>query len=243
MAGFVPSVTIFIAEISPAKKMSQAMGIFAVSVGVVSGIAPIVGLFLMDKLSMYLFFTIPSLLGLLALILVLVSTAGISSNDNEKYSVTLIGAMKNKYVWLPGIATITGAFTIGVINAFLPLYLLDVRDISVELFYAVYSITLILIRFFAGGLSDKFGRGKVAIPSMLLIAVGISGLAFVQGHFSLIMIAIIYGVGYGSVFPNMAAMVANNIEGAYHNISMGVFSASTEVGFFLGPFIMGIVST
>ena len=78
--------------------------LFVVSLGVASGIAPNVGLFLMDKLSKYLFFTVPSLLGLLALILVLVSNAGIPSKDNEKDSLTLIGAMKNKY--LPAVCQI-----------------------------------------------------------------------------------------------------------------------------------------
>ncbi|KUO71546.1 MAG: hypothetical protein APF81_11265 [Desulfosporosinus sp. BRH_c37] len=242
IACFATASSILVTEISPKNRLAQAIGIYVVSTSIATGIAPAIGLSFMQNLPTQLFFAIPAVFALIAFVMVATIDTRRPTLCEKQTSISFANVLTNKHVLIPGITWVSCSFTLGVVNAFLPLYLLPFSNVSTSLFYAIYSIALILIRFLGSGLSNKFGRKKVVIPSMLLLTLGVLGLAFVQEAISLSICAMVYGFGIGLTYPSIVAQVIDHVDGASRSIALGIFSASIEIGYFLGPLIMGITS-
>lgn len=64
----------------------------------------------------------------------------------------------------------------------------------VGLFFAAYTVTAILTRFFGGGLSDSLRRRAVIVPTLLASATSIFALAFVRSVPVLIAVGALFGV-------------------------------------------------
>lgn len=240
-ASFATSSSIFVSYIAPKRRLAQAIGIYVTSISLATGLAPTLGSWLMQEYPIEIVLLIPAVAALAAVIF----TTKIDyqfSPAQESSTKSFKEIIKDNNVIIPSVTWITASFTIGVVMAFLPLYVLTVPGTNAPLFFAVYSMTLISIRFIGGGLSDRFGRMKVIVPSMMLIVSGILGLAFIRGPLSLAVCAIVYGLGFGLAYPSMAALVVDNSDTASRGMALGIFSASVDAGQFLGPFSMGIVS-
>lgn len=240
-ASFATSSSIFISYIVPKKRLAQSIGIYVTSASLASGLAPTLGSFLMSKYSFQIVLLVPSLAALAAVIFVAKIDYQFSP-EQMSTGKSFAEIIKDRNVILPSITWISASFTIGVVMAFLPLYVFTVPGTNAPLFFAVYSLTLISIRFIGGGLSDRLGRMKVIVPSMMLIVLGILGLAFINGPLSLAACAIVYGLGFGLAYPSMAALVVDKSDTNSRGMALGIFSASVDAGQFLGPFSMGIVS-
>ena len=73
-------------------------------------------------------------------------------------------------------------------------------------FFLFYAATLASIRPIAGRLSDRFGEAPVIVPSLVVTMSALIVLSFSTGLFGVIVSAVLYGIGFGSVQPSLQAV-------------------------------------
>lgn len=233
--------SIFVADVSPGARLAQAIGIYSSSISLSMGIAPALGTFLQQKLPFPILLIIPTIIALITIIAVMFIGKPVPLKSVEK-SRPLREILFNKHVFVPGITWVTCSFTLGTITAFLPLYVLVIPGTNSAEFFVAYSLALISVRLGGGSLSDRYGRVKVIIPSMLLICAGVFGLSVVHSVGPLVLFALIYGIGFGLGWPTMSALVIDHAGASDRGMAIGIFSSSVDIGFFLGASLMGVVS-
>ena len=129
------------------------------------------------------------------------------------------------------------------IYAFLPLYAVSRgHGAAVVWFFAVYSVWLIVWRALLGGLSDRIGRARVALPAMALTALAYFTLALPPTPASLMVAALLLGGGNAVLYPTLAALVVDRAPEGERGLALGTLSGAWDLGIVVGSALIGFVA-
>ncbi|MBI4635900.1 MAG: MFS transporter [Candidatus Rokubacteria bacterium] len=129
------------------------------------------------------------------------------------------------------------------IYAFLPLYAVSRgHGAAVVWFFAVYSVWLIVWRALLGGLSDRIGRARVALPAMALTALAYFTLALSPTPASLMVAALLLGGGSAVLYPTLAALVVDRAPEGERGLALGTLSGAWDLGIVVGSALIGFVA-
>ncbi|MBI1736428.1 MAG: MFS transporter [Candidatus Rokubacteria bacterium] len=129
------------------------------------------------------------------------------------------------------------------IYAFVPLYAIGRGQGAVVVwFFAVYSIWLIACRAVFGGLSDRIGRVRVAVPAMALTAAAYLVLAVPPSPASLIAAAVLLGSGNSVLYPTLIAVVLDRTPDRERGVALGSASAAWDLGVVVGSALVGFIA-
>jgi MFS family permease len=110
---------------------------------------------------------------------------------------------------------------------------------QVGLISAISPIPGILISSFAGAYSDKHGRNKVALASLLIFATAPFAYLFVTEIWQLAMIRFYHGFATAIFMPVAMAAIADHYPAEVRGQALGTYSSFTMVGRFSAPFAGG----
>lgn len=129
------------------------------------------------------------------------------------------------------------------IFAFLPLYAESHgHGRAVIWFFTVYSVWLIIWRALLGGLSDRIGRARVALPAMALTALAYFTLTLPPTPASLMMVALLLGSGNAVLYPTLAALVVDRAPEGGRGLALGTLSGAWDLGIVVGSALIGFVA-
>lgn len=95
-----------------------------------------------------------------------------------------------------------------------------------------------------GTLSDRIGREQAVTLSFICSIGGILILIFLpalKSQFWLYLYAILFGLGFGSRGPIMAAMIADRFSGKHFGSIYGFINIGNGIGGALGPWLGGLL--
>jgi MFS family permease len=90
-----------------------------------------------------------------------------------------------------------------------------------------------------GHISDKIGRIKIMMLCGMLTASGSLGMAYSSGFSMLLVSSIIFGVGYGTLWPVYAASARDLFSKEYSGTIIGLWTLYHGLGSILSPVISG----
>lgn len=112
---------------------------------------------------------------------------------------------------------------------------------TIKLLSTIPSLMMVIFSLVAGKLTQVMSIKKVITISMILMFVGGIPSAFVGGLNFIIAMRVVFGAGYGMIFPMASAVIADLFTGAQANKLMGfksaVGAAAGVVFQFLGGFL------
>lgn len=155
--------------------------------------------------------------------------------------------VKDKKLDLIALASIPLVMTLGN-SMLIPILPIIEKEINITSFQSsliitVYSIVAILLIPFAGYLSDKIGRKKVIIPSLIITGIGglISAFAAwkMQDPFIMILIGrFLQGIGASGAFPVVLPTVGDMFKNEEEvSAGLGIIETSNTFGKVLSPII------
>jgi MFS family permease len=109
------------------------------------------------------------------------------------------------------------------------------------MFYVVFTISSLLVRLFAGRLSDKKGRVYVLRIAMLIIVGSMVLIGFSSSPALLLSGAFIYGLGTGLFSPATSAWTADLSHEQHRGRGMATMYIALEAGIGLGALAAGWV--
>lgn len=237
------------ADLAPSQRRGEAIGYYGNFSSVAMATGPGIALWLIEApgfpLSGFpLLFLAGDAVALLAILFVL--PLGGTHRPAKKQSATVGGVnLTNLFSRdaLPiAFAMLFGAFTMGAILSFVPIYLSTENARNVPFFFLVYATVMAASRPFVGRLADRRDRRVVAIPLMMLCVGGVSVFAVAPSLTVALVSAVLFGVGYGSLHPVLMALVVDVVKPRERGAAMGTFMASIDVGIGVGSMTLGLVA-
>ena len=145
---------------------------------------------------------------------------------------------------IPSTAAIVGWGAEGVLVTYLTQHL-EARDMpaigvfSASSLFTVLAISVIAARIVFNDLTDRLGARQTAMGSMVMLGIGMLLVAWAMTLPVATLAVIIIGVGYSPLFPALTVLTMDRLPNRLCSQGIGVFSASTSMGFYCGSLIGG----
>jgi MFS family permease len=131
------------------------------------------------------------------------------------------------------------SFGYGGITSFTALYA-DANGVTAKgLYLTTLAIVILVTRPFSGRLGDRFGYRRIFLPSLVIIAAGLSCLVFGGTRFWLVLSAVIFGTGFGTAYPVFAGYVLRHVGPDRRGAAFGAILACFDIGIGTGSTSMG----
>jgi MFS family permease len=131
-------------------------------------------------------------------------------------------------------------FIWGGVATFFPLYAIHHGVTNPGLFFTTTAIMMILARAFGAKILDVYAKERIILSCFFTYIISAGILAFSKTLPMFILVAMIWGMGYAFLSPALLAYILDR-TGSSRGPVMGTFLAISDLGYFLGPVIMGLI--
>lgn len=118
---------------------------------------------------------------------------------------------------------------------------LHVSEFAVGIALAIYSLVQFIFNPFLGSLSDRYGRRRIILYTLLINAVGYVIFAYTTSFIMLLVARVIAGIG-GSSIGVAQAYIADVTTKENRSKGMGLIGVAFGLGFVFGPILGGVLS-
>lgn len=239
LSAFNTASSAYVADMAPIERRGEAMGYFGMVANLALAIAPALGVIIVDKYNFTILFIIAAGTACAAL--------AITSVLRDKYRPPLREtgrprpALFHKASFFPSFIMASLSVTWGAVVSFFILFAMERNISNPGYFFTAFAVVLIASRTVAGIMSDRLGREAVIIPGLVMTAIGMWTLCLANSMSMLMVVALIYGIGFGSAQPTLMAFTVDRVGGEGRGAAMGMLGASFDVGIAFGSVILGFV--
>ena len=239
---YMAAVSAYVADLAPVERRGEVMGVFGVSNVVAMALFPAIGAtFISHTHSFPMLFLISTIIaagGFAAVFFVSDIRAGSRRNEPK---AGILAPMRQRAVLVASLALFSAATLYGSVVTFLPVYAAGRGFSNVGLFFSTYAIFTLVSRLIAGKMSDRFGRRKVILPFLTIVAIAAFMLPFLGGVYLLMVIGACYGLGFGAFMPALNAYVVDETPLHQRAGALAFFTAFMDIGISTGALALGLV--
>jgi MFS family permease len=107
------------------------------------------------------------------------------------------------------------------------------------LFFMVFTVSSLLIRFLSGKLSDRIGRVKIIKSSLFLLVIAMVLIARANSPLALMLASAVYGIATGMLSPAITAWIVDLSHPDFRGKAIATMYIALEAGIGLGAFVAG----
>jgi MFS family permease len=230
------AISTAVTDLIPSTRRGEGMGWSGMAMTLAMAIGPMFGLWVTQNLSYHTLFLFAVVLSAVALFL----TFGAKMTFKPQTGARRIELFEKSV--LPVTASVFLLFiAYGGITSYVPLFA-DSIKVNSGTFFLVYAATLVLIRPFAGKLSDRYSETFVIIPALVITISALMVLSFSTNLFGFIISAVMFGIGFGSAQPALQAATIRLVSPERTGVANASFSTGADLGIGLGAIMLGWVS-
>ncbi|GAB6172093.1 MFS transporter [Paradesulfitobacterium aromaticivorans] len=226
------------ADVIPKSRLGEGMGYFGLAMSVAMGIAPAISLFIIEKYTFNVLFSVSALavaVSLLAAVLIRYRKANLNPG-------TVNAVLIEKRALRPSLVAFFITLVYSSVLSFLALYG-EQRGISgIGIFFTVYAITITLSRPMLGRIADQHGFDLVIIPGLVIVTLTMILFYLSQTLTMFILAGIVFGIGFGAVQPSLQALSVLNVPPERRGAAVGTYFTAFDIGVGLGSVVWGIVA-
>jgi len=240
------STSAIAANIVPKARRGAGMGYFAMAMNIAVVAGPFIGLTLLQYISFNQFFlTLSILMSISVLFSFLVDTREQKQkhvNDTQSVlSFKISDLIEPKAIPISVISGFVGLAYASVLS-FVPVFAEEMGlETAASYFFLIYAIVMIIFRPTLGRMFDEQGAKVVLVPSLVIFAIGLAVLSFTTLSITLLVAAILLGLGYGSLLPGFQTLAVQNTSHERSGQAMSTFFIFYDLGIASGAFIWGMI--
>lgn len=240
--GFKPTATAaYVADIIPRERWGEALGIHGLCFSTGMAIGPAIGSTIKLQFSMNMLFYASSVFALLSIVILMNMKETLK--HKHRFSLHVLKISRKdiiaKEVLPAAIVTFLSYMAYGVILTLIPDWSHHLGIANKGLFFMVFTVTSLLIRFGAGKASDKYGRLKPMGIGLAILIVSLGVIAFSQSVTGLLVGAALYGIATGIVSPALNAWTVDMSYPEHRGKAMATMYIALEAGIGLGALFAG----
>ena len=226
-AAFMTSNLTLLADLAPAGRRAEAVGVFGVSGLVTIALAPAIGEMVLRGYGFRVLFAGTVLLGIGTLAVCL-------ATEIPAPMAVEVPRRLGPGFWRTFMPVIVSSFQFGLANSivfvFLPPFARYVGLPRIAPFYIVYTLMAVAVRFLGGRLADRLERRQVILPSLIGLSIGVLLFSVLQSTWMLVLIAFINGTAHGFVYPATSAMAFDRAPSGARGRALAVFNTAVLAG-------------
>lgn len=131
------------------------------------------------------------------------------------------------------------SFSYGAITSFSAMFAESIDAHPRTIVLTMTAITVVVVRLTVGRRIDRIGHRRALLPSLAVSAAGLALFPFAQGTITLAVAAVVFGVGFGLVFPAFTAYLLAHIPPTRRGAAYGAMIAAFDTGIGTGSWSMG----
>ncbi|MGH0680715.1 MFS transporter [Bacillus luti] len=228
-------------DLIPNKRLGEGMGYFSVSTTVGAIIAPSIGIFIYNSFSFETLIWTSITLSLLAVVMLQFVHASIPIK-REKQPFRFWDMIFEKEVWFQALLAVITTIGFGAILTFLVLFGKQQGLNHIFLFFLINATVATLIRPFTGKWYDNKGPWSIIIVSAILGFLSLIVLSYAESDVYLIIAAILFGAGYGTVMPCLQTWAVQKVSEEKSGAANATFFSSFDVGVGISAFVLGFLA-
>lgn len=242
--GFKPTATsAYVADLVPSDRWGEAMGVHGVCFSTGLAIGPAIGSAITDHFSINILFYCSSLFALLSI--VILANMKETLSNKQKFKPTHLKIKKEDIIeWqvLPAALIVLWSYiSYGVILTVISDWSHHLGTSNKGLFFMVFTLASLLIRFVAGKVSDKYGRTVILRISLSILMISLLGIAFANSEFWLMSASAVYGVATGMLSPSVTAWTIDLSKPGHRGKAVATMYIFMEFGIGLGALLAGSI--
>lgn len=242
--GFTPTgTTAYLADIVPAHKRGEAMGLLgtATAVGMAGG--PALGGLIANRFGLDAMFYCSSFLALVSIGILLTTRETLQTKT--KFSMTYLKVKREDFfeplVLAPCLIMVLCAFSYGAVFTLIPDFGQFVGIKNKGLLFTYLTVASLLVRLVAGKASDRYGRVPVLRIGTLVILLAMLVISTATTSLQLIVGVTLYGFAQGSTSPTLLAWATDLSHAEFKGRGIASLYIFMELGIGLGAFLSGLL--
>jgi len=242
--GFKPTGTsAFLADLIPAERRGEAMGLLGIAGNVGMAAGPAVGAWVAQLWSLNAMFVVSSAAGLLSVLVMAHMKETLPVEQRQRFRPGLLkvrGAdIVEPVVVGPAVISLLTVAPYGIMLTLIP----DLSDrlhlANRGLFFTTFTLSSLGVRFVAGRVSDRYGRVLVLKVSSALLVAGMGLIAVAQTAAGLLGAAVVFGLAVGMNSPTIMAWAIDRAHDEYRGRALATMYLALEIGIGVGALVAG----
>lgn len=240
--GFKPTATsAYVADLVPSHKWGEAMGVHGVCFSTGLAIGPAIGSAITAHFTIDILFYCSSLFALLSI--VILANMKETLPNKQRFNFSHLKVKKEDIIeWqvIPAaLITLLSYISYGVILTVISDWSAHLGTSNKGLFFMVFTLSSLLIRFVAGKVSDKYGRILIIKISLMMLISSLLAIAVATSAIWLMAASAIYGIASGMLSPTVTAWTIDLSKPTQRGKAVATMYIFLEVGIGAGALLAG----
>ncbi len=231
----------YITDASDASKRGEILGHMATSTTLSFTLGPLVGMTVFSSFGFTSLIYLCTITALINLVVILQITE-LHKKAKSTLKIPYRKVVLKRSVLMSSFIQLIYAIIFGGIMTFLPLLLDRIEGVNIGVFFLVESIVIIVFRFLAAQLSDKYGRGPVFFYSFFIILSAVYLISEINTIYILIAVAALFGIGSSLCSPALSAYIADNSDPSARGTVFSFFYGAFDAGVIAAGGILGFIA-
>jgi MFS family permease len=244
LAIMVVGAVALVAEITPAHRRGEGLGVYGVVVGLPAVIGLPLGVYLTGVIgydALFVLAAVASLAGLAMVPGVASRSTGGEEQPGEEQQVKVLGGLRGSGLLMPTFVFAAVTVAAGISVTFLPLA--SGNHLVVAIALLIQAITAPGARWLAGRLGDRIGPARLLPPAIVLAALGAGSLVFIATPAAVLTGAALFGIGFGAAQNlTLAIMYDRSPKTRYGQVS-ALWNLAYDGGWGTGAILFGLIAT
>jgi MFS family permease len=236
LAIMVVGAVALVAELTPAGRRGEALGVYGVVVGLPAALGLPLGVYLTGVVGFDTLFVVAAVCSLAGLA---VLPGGPARATDDEHHVKVLGGLRGSGLLMPAGVFAAVTLAAGISVTFLPLASQNHTLIATALL--IQAVAAPGARWLAGWFGDRIGPRRLLVPALVLAAAGAGALAFVGTPVAVLGGAALFGLGFGAAQNlTLAIMYDRSPRSRYGQVS-ALWNLAYDGGWGAGAILFGFV--
>lgn len=247
LATFTTAFQALVANLAPADRRGEALGLAGASVSIAFVSAPLAGDWLATTLGYTPFFVMSAAAAAVSLLLVtLIAAPPNQRSDLPTPATTALAGLRLTLAqrgMRVGVLTMAAlGIPFGAFITFVPLFAQERHILGTGSVFSIYAGTALLAQPVAGRLSDKIGRRGMILPGLVITSMAAWILSLDGALPVFILAGVVYGLGGGLARGGVDALVQDSVSPTLRGTAAAVQYTSFDFWIGLGSYPAGLLA-
>ncbi|GAB2803297.1 MFS transporter [Actinoallomurus bryophytorum] len=237
----VVTVGALVAELVPASRRGEGLGLSGVVATVPAVVALPLGVWLANRVGYTPVFVAGAVTTLAGVVAVLCLPRGEARQEPGR-SLGVLAGLRTPALARPSVVFSATAMAAGIVTTFVPAAVGGATGDVAVLALLVQAVAATASRWWAGRYGDRHGAARLLAPAVLVAAVGMLALVLVRNPAAVMVGMVLFGAGFGAAQSASLAAMFDRVRPTGYGAVSAVWNIAYDSGYGLGSIGFGLLA-